>query len=367
MDDPRAAGDSCAVLALGVGPALADDDDVVTFSIGGTPSLTATYAGGKVVASWRFPPGQTEMTSSSILWSTENATKPPSGNKYDGTEGDALTCFLTNTHAPGGYGCTGGSDLGATNSYTISGLAPGTYYVQVLARGRKDESINGNSFKTDYDAWSNVVKVVVTASGGGTTTTKSGGGGGTTTNGGGLTSSATVTVSRTVTVERNDGSKVQVSASSVTLDYVDLIRAHSRAVKLATREGRLVLAPHTGIDWEDYSPGGAATWGVVGTGSNAGEAWFQVRGGPAQHRLLVNVGALVVRTIGPATFVVHTDKKDRNDSVKVLAGKVKVKVELEAEKTLTAGFETFAEGVGSQNPTLTPPKRFKVPPKPFWQ
>lgn len=113
------------------------------------PVLSATINEfGQVVVTWKLGPGQ---NSSNIYWNTSSPAPPAPG-----TSGSRLGCNADT--------CTGYQDLGdAQKSATIAGLAPGTYYFQLVV----NEPTSTSSFNP---VWSNVLTVVVPpkSSGGGT-------------------------------------------------------------------------------------------------------------------------------------------------------------------------------------------------------
>lgn len=113
---------------------------------------------GEVVMTWNLPAGHQSWN---LHWSSDPATAAVAAG--DPSEGRPMTCFLTGP-SDGTHGCVGGRDLGATQvSYTITGLAPGTYYAQVQTMGRKqwtDPTYNVTS-SVDYYAWSAVVRFAV--------------------------------------------------------------------------------------------------------------------------------------------------------------------------------------------------------------
>lgn len=118
------------------------------------PTITAKVdASGQVAVSWALAPGQTSMN---VFWSTESTTaQGPSDNA------PVLACAATGGIADH---CTGYRNLGGTQtSSTVAGLAPGTYYVQLVV----NDPPPGSSFGP---VWSNVLKIVVPAKASGGTT-----------------------------------------------------------------------------------------------------------------------------------------------------------------------------------------------------
>lgn len=329
-----------------------------------TAVIRATVKAGQVVVTWSLPSNDSRAaatearhTATNIRWSTDPATVPSSGNN----EGSTLACWLTGP-SDGKHDCTGGRDLGANaTSFTITGLAPGTYYVQLQTYGLKYVAQYDGLYH--FNAYSNVVRVVVPRSGGGSS------GGGTTGETATKTATATVTVSGPATVAGWKGDEwveKQVGAGAVTLSEDDRLYSGARAVKLAIKEGRVVLAPHTQV-WPQ-----AGGWQVAGApkgqfDSYVGEAWFSVPGSAKkQHRLLVSLYGFHVRTVGPAAFVVADG--DHTPRVKVLAGKVDVsrKRDFRKRTTVSAGFEIFVEPAGKYG-KLAKPKKFTPPKNPFWK
>jgi hypothetical protein len=327
-----------------------------------TPTLTARPGAAGVVVTWTLPSGH---TSTNLHWSTNPATVPTPAS--DPSEGLQMACFASGP-SDGIHNCTGGTDLGDTQtSYTIKGLKPGTYYVQVMTYGIK------KWLDTNYNVWldvhyygySQAVPFTVTAqSSGGSTGAPTKPSGGTQ-----ATASVTVSGSGPVTVWRRNGATpqvTQVKAGPVTLGPDERIVSGARALKLAIKEGRVVIAPHTQIGF--LRPGEWEVWGAPKGELSfyAGEAWFSVPKAPTQHRLLVDVGGgTIVRTIGPATFAVKEVSEARAEQVQVLAGKAEVARSRSDKKPvlLTANFQLFHP---FQAP-LGKPTKLKLPTKPFWK
>lgn len=239
----------------------------------------------------------------------------------------------------------------------------GTYYVQV-------DTTNEDPYpSTRQEEFSNIGTVVVPAKAGGETTTTGGakGGGGTAS-----ADEAVVTLSSSATLWQNDGKKKPISAGSVTLADGERLISGSRALALAIKEGRVVLAPHTQIGFE-VADDGTRQWYTSGAPNQneAGEAWFEGK----RYKLVVAGGAgSVIRTLGVATFVVRSQvavSHPFTDEVEVLKGKVEVsrdafKARPDPKRlVLTAGFETFVTTKAYTRPP-TPPKKFTPPAQPFW-
>ncbi len=140
----RRCGVALAVLALSliVASVAAADPPVVSATINDA---------GQVVVSWKLGPGQ---NANDVYWNTSSAAQPVSG-----TNQSRLACNADT--------CTGYHDLGnAQTSTTIAGLAPGTYYVQLV--------VNEPTSTSSYNpVFSNILTVVVPpkGSGGGTNKT----------------------------------------------------------------------------------------------------------------------------------------------------------------------------------------------------
>jgi hypothetical protein len=128
----RGRGLALAVLALSL--------LLVPAAAAAPPVLSATINDlGQVVVNWKLAPGQ---NSSDIYWNTGTPTPPAPG-----TSGSGLGCNADT--------CTGYQDLGdSQKSATIAGLAPGTYYLQLV--------VNEPTSTSSYNpVWSNVLTVVV--------------------------------------------------------------------------------------------------------------------------------------------------------------------------------------------------------------
>lgn len=324
---------------------------------GETAVISATVKAGQVVVTWSLPSNDSRAaaveprhTATNIRWSTNPAAVASSGN----SEGSVLACWLTGP-SDGKHDCTGGRDLpDSATSFTITGLAPGTYYVQLQTYGLKYVAQYDGLYH--FNAYSNVLPIVVRSSGGGTTD-------GTTGSGQTGTSKflrapggpATVRWTGHVLVSKN-GIAEAVEGGEFSLPPGVGLSTESRAVQLAIREGRLVLGKQSELLYK--SPG---SWEVYG------DAWFSVPGATPQHRLVVAAnGTTTIRVVSPAVFVVDSDANG-DAHVQVYKGKIDVRNGFDSpgkHTTLSAGFELFVPLIG---PSKKPPKKLTPSAKPFWK
>lgn len=241
-----------------------------------------------------------------------------------------------------------------TESLDCTRFPAGRYYVQL-------EGYNQDPYPSTRQ-WeeSAVVTLKLAACGAVATTTAAG----STTTGavGNGSGSQAVSITTAATIVHADGTTEAVTggAKTVLVDG-DVIRSAVVPVKLALKEGRLVLAPHTDLEWLLGAGGGH--WQVSGASARyAGEVWLS-----GQHRMLVAAGGpTVVRMVGKARVVVRSGRGAQpTDTVSVLQGRASVASDPTDTKpvTLTAGFQVFHV----KGKRLSAPKRNTSPGDPFWK
>ncbi|MGZ4389750.1 MAG: hypothetical protein ACXVZL_10250 [Gaiellaceae bacterium] len=333
----------CAPLALAGG----------TWRSGNPPTLQSAQVDGKrrLVVTYCAPDGVTFGGSVYLDNDPKNAT-PASASQY----GPIMYCNnisrclgrWTLAPTPGSGPFTFTSDPLDTARFPA-----GTYYVQV-------ETTNEDPYpSTRMWEFSNIGTVKITATGG------SGGTGGGETDGssakptGKLVTTVTLQGNGTVSYGTSSGVGVNKDVSSGPLPLYDMesLFTASRAIKLATKEGRLVVGPQSQLTMRERSGKWnlGSTFNELATKEYAGSAWFQ-----GKNYLIVTTSS-EVRSIGNAVFTIQTSIKG-GDVVSAYQGKVAVKAE-KKELVLTAGFQTFVR-LGKPPAPL---KKFKPPAKKFWQ
>lgn len=243
----------------------------------------------------------------------------------------------------------------STEPLDATQFPPGTYYVQV-------ETTNEDPYpSTRMWEFSNILTVQVPAAGG-----RSGGKAERAAPAGPVVGRGTLTGTATVTYLDSHGNAVEdvpVRSGPIVLYRFEDLEAYAAPVRLALKEGRLVIAPHSVL-----SAWGKGLWGVeaASAASPVGTAWFSGRS------YKVVAATTRVTAVGDAEFTVETDRRGGNDRVRVYSGKVKVeqtfpdkeKPETKKPVVLTAGFETIVAGAKA---APAPPAKFTPPARKFWK
>jgi hypothetical protein len=321
---------------------------VASDALGAAPTqiISSTGTAGQIVVSWSSP-----YPSSGIYWNTDQTPFP---NWAWSDHGTPLACVDTYTHA--NLTCTGESNLqDGDTSHTITGLAAGTYYVQVATFDAHDPQQN-------FLHYTNVATVVVPAGKGGSSSGSGAGSTGSAT--GAITDRATVPFEKVtitgeagITYDAKGGSrKSRTVSGSIGLAPDDILQSVHGAFTLAVKEGRVVVDQNGLL--QATRPD---RWWLV-----SGEAYFNcgLIGHPdACKKYEVVSTTATVTVIGTATFTVVSDHSNPGpDDVRVYAGKVNVAARNGKQEVVTAGKEVTVPKSGPP----TPAKKFTPAPHPFW-